>query len=95
MNIVSLFKNEHKINIVFFVVLYMTTVFSLSLITVTTVIITNYISRHSLDFDMGFAINTIKMLSIAGLVTFLWRAICIYTDKNKYNKRMHQLKTRI
>ncbi|QMN66116.1 hypothetical protein HVW65_03605 [Citrobacter freundii] len=86
MNIVSLFKNEHKINIVFFVVLYMTTVFSLSLITVTTVIITNYISRHSLDFDMGFAINTIKMLSISGLFSFIWSAICIYTDKKKCTK---------
>ncbi|MFL4214733.1 hypothetical protein ACRYSL_22150 [Enterobacter mori] len=86
MNIVSLFKNEHKVNIVFFVASYIITVFSLSLITVITVIIINYINRHSLVFDIGFAIKIIKMLSIAGLFAFIWSAICIYNDKKKCTK---------
>lgn len=84
MNIVSLFKNEHKVNIVFFVASYIITVFSLSLITVITVIIINYINRHSLVFDIGFAIKIIKMLSIAGLFAFIWSAICIYNDKKMH-----------
>ncbi|ECG8592421.1 hypothetical protein FNI11_22315 [Salmonella enterica subsp. salamae] len=91
MNIVSLFKNEHKVNAIFFVVSYIITVFSLSLITVMTVIITNYINRHFLIFDMSFAIKTIKMLSIAGLFAFIWSAICIYNDKKKCIKMASDL----
>lgn len=83
MNVKSLFTNEHKVNIVFFVVSYMATVFSLSLITVVTVIIINYINRHSLVFDIGFAIKTIKMLSIAGLFAFTWSAVTTYNDRKK------------
>ena len=86
MNIVSLFKNEHKINIPFFVTSYIIIVFFLSLITFITVIIINYINRHSLVFDMGFAIKIIKMLSIAGLFSFIWSAFCIYNDKKKCTK---------
>jgi hypothetical protein len=80
-NIVSLFKNEHKINIVLLIASYTTTVFSLSLITVAIVAIVNYTSNHSLVFDIDFAIKTLKMLSIAGLFTFIWSTLCIYNDK--------------
>lgn len=91
MNIVSLFKKEHKVNVVFFVTSYIITVFSLSLIIVTTVIITNYISRHSLVFDVSFAIKTIKMLSVAGFFAFIWSAICVYNDKKKCIKMASDL----
>lgn len=92
MNIVSLFKNEHKINIIFLITSYTITVLSLSLITVAIVAIVNYTSHHSLVFDIGFAIKTLKMLSIAGLFAFIWSTICIYNDKKKCIKIALDLK---
>lgn len=81
MNIVSLFKKEHKINITYLIASYTITVLSLSLSTVAIVAIVNYTSHDSLVFDIGFAIKSLKMLSIAGLFAFIWSAICIYNDK--------------
>ncbi|WP_270422414.1 hypothetical protein [Citrobacter portucalensis] len=83
MNIVSLFKKEHKINITYLIALYTITVLSLSLTTVVIVAIVNYTSHDPLVFDIGFAIKSLKMLSIAGLFAFIWSAICIYNDKKK------------
>lgn len=83
MSVASIFKKEHKVNFLFFILSYLSTVFFLSVVIVGVVTFINYTKHNFLMFDMMFALKTVKMLSIGGFFAFIWSAFCISNDKKK------------
>ncbi len=74
MSVASIFKKEHKVNVLFFILSYISTVFFLSVIIVGVVAFINYTKHNFLMFDMMFVLKTVKMLSIGGF-------FCIYMER--------------